>query len=130
MKEISAEIIRLQERITDADQVIEDSESRIEEEKQEYVDFSMEAEEYDPEQVEEKRLEVRPEMEKKIARNIEKRTGKKAREMDLAISTIETDKVLHSLVRIRKQKMKEKEKTEMTMLNMDSEKLKKVKNPR
>ena len=130
MKEISAEIIRLQERITDADQVIEDSESRIEEEKQEYVDLSMEAEEYDPEQVEEKRLEVRPEMEKKIARNIEKRTGKKAREMDLAISTIETDKVLHSLVRIRKQKMKEKEKTEMTMLNMDSEKLKKVKNPR
>ena len=66
MKDVSTEITRLQERITDADQAIENSESRIEEGKQEYVDLSLEAEEYDPEQVEEKRLEIRPEMEKSI----------------------------------------------------------------
>ena len=54
MKEISMEITRLQERITDTDQTIEGCESRIEEEKQEYVDLSLEAEEYDPEQVKRK----------------------------------------------------------------------------
>ena len=124
MKEISAEITRLQERIANADQAIEDSESRIEEEKQEYVDLSLEAEEYDPEQVEEKRLEVRPEMEKKIVRNIEKGTGKKVRELDLAISTTETDKSLCSLVRTRKQKLKEKEKAETRKLIADSVKTK------
>ena len=127
MKEISAEITRLQERITDADQAIEDSESGIEEEKQEYVDLTLESEEYDPEQVEEKRFEIRPEMEKKIIWNIEKGTGKKVRELDLAISTTETDKGLHSLVRIRKQKLKEKEKTEATILNANLEKTKKEK---
>ena len=78
MKDVSTEITRLQERITDADQAIENSESRIEEGKQEYVDLSLEAEEYDPEQVEEKRLEIRPEMEKKIVQNIKKGTGKKS----------------------------------------------------
>lgn len=127
MKEINAEIIRLQERITDADQAIEDSESRIEEEKQEYVDLSLEAEEYDPEQVEEKCLEIRPEMEKKIVRNIEKRTGKKIRELDLAISTTETDKSLRSLVHTRKQKLKGKEKTETKTGISDPAKSKKEK---
>ena len=112
MKEINTEITRLQERIANADQAIENSESRIEEEKQEYVDLSLEAEEYDPEQVEEKRLEIQPKVEKKSVRNIEKGTGKKVRELDLAISTTETDKSLRSLVRTRKQKLKEKEKTE------------------
>ena len=127
MKEISTEITRLQERITDADQAIEESESRIEEEKQEYVDFFLEAEEYDSEQVEEKRLEIRPEMEKKIVRNIEKGTGKKVHELDLAISTTETDKSLRSLVRTRKLKLKEKEKTEAKILNANLEKTKKEK---
>lgn len=127
MKEISAEINRLQERITDADQAIEDSESRIEEEKQEYVDFFLEAEEYDPEQVEEKRFEIRPEMEKKIIWNIEKGTGKKVRELDLAISTAETDKSLRSLIRTKKQRLKEREKTETKKPNANLEKTKKEK---
>ena len=127
MKEISAEITRLQERITDADQAIEDSESRIEEEKQEYVELSLESEEYDPEEVEEKRLKIRSEMEKKIVRNIEKRIGKKVRELDLAISTAETDKSLRSLVRTRKQKLKDKEKTHEKTLSVDLEKAKKQK---
>ena len=127
MKEIGAEITCLQERITDADQVIEDSESRIEEEKQEYVDLSLEAEEYDPELVKEKRLEVRPEMEKKIVRNIEKRTGKKVRELDLVISTTETDKSLRSLVHTKKQKLKEIKKTEAKTLRADPVKEKKEK---
>ena len=125
MKEICTEIIRLQERITDADQAIEDSESRIEEEKQEYVDLSLESEEYDPEQVKEKRLEIRPEMEKKVIRNIEKGTGKKVRELDLAISTAETDKSLRSLVHTRKQKLKEIKKTEAKTLRADPVKKKK-----
>lgn len=127
MKEINAEITRLQERITDADQAIEDSESRIEEEKQEYVDLSLEAEEYDPEQIDKKRLEIRPEMEKKIVRNIEKGTGKKVRELDLAISTAETDKSLRSLVRTGKQKLKKKEKTKAKTLNANLDKTKKEK---
>lgn len=127
MKEISAEITRLQERITDADQAIEDSESRIEEEKQEYVDLTLESEEYDPEQIDEKRLEIRPEMEKKIVRNIEKGTGKKVCELDLAISTTETDKSLRSLVHTRKQKLKEKEKIEAKTPNANLEKAKKEK---
>lgn len=125
MKEISTEITHLQERITDADQAIEDSETRIEEEKQEYVDLTLEAIEYDSEQFEEKCLEIRPEMEKKIIRNIEKGTGKKVRELDLAVSTTETDKVLHSLVHSRKQKLKEKVKTEMKTLSVDPSKLRK-----
>jgi len=125
MKEISAEITRLQERITDADQAIEDSESRIEEEKQEYVDLSLESEEYDPGQVEEKRLEIRPEVEKKIVRNIEKGTGKKVRELELAISTTETDKSLHSLVRTWKLKQKKKEKSEVKTFSADLAKAKK-----
>ena len=66
-----------------------------------------------------------PEMEKKIVRNIEKGTGKKARELDLAISTAETDKSLRSLVRTRKQKLKEKEKIEMKKLSADPVKTKK-----
>ena len=127
MKEISAEITRLQERITDADQAIEDSESRIEEEKQEYVDLTLESEEYDPEQVEEKRFEIRPEMEKKIIWNIEKGTGKKVRELDLAISTAETDKSLRSLIRTKKQRLKEREKTETKKPNANLEKTKKEK---
>lgn len=127
MKEINAEITRLQERITDADQAIEDSESRIEEEKQEYVDLSLEAEEYDPEQIDKKRLEIRPEMEKKIVRNIEKGTGRKVRELDLAISTAETDKSLRSLVRTGKQKLKKKEKTKAETLNANLDKTKKEK---
>ena len=127
MKEINAEITRLQERITDVDQAIEDSECRIEEEKQEYVDLSLEAEEYDPEQVEKKRLEIRPEMEKKIARNIEKGIGKKIRELDLAISTAETDKSLRFLARTRKMKLKEKEKTEIEKLIADFVKVKEEK---
>ena len=125
MKEISAEIIRLQERITDADQAIEDSESRIEEEKHEYVDLSLEAEKYDPEQVDEKRLEIRPEMEKKIVRNIEKGTGKKVRELDMAVSTTKADKSLRSLVHTRKQKLKERKKTEAKTLRADPVKKKK-----
>ena len=125
MKDVSTEITHLQEKITDANQVIEDSESRIEEEKQEYVDLSLEAEEYDPEQVEEKRLEIRPEVEKKIVRNIEKGTGKKVRELDLAISTTETDKSLRSLVHTRKQKLKEIKKTEAKTLRADPAKKKK-----
>ena len=127
MKEISAEINWLQERITDADQAIEDSKSRIEEEKQEYINLSLEAEEYDPEQVKEKSLEIRPEMEKKIVRNIEKGTGKKVRELDLAISTAETDKSLRSLIRTKKQKLKEREKTETKKPNANLEKTKKEK---
>lgn len=127
MKEINAEITRLQERITDADQAIEDSESRIEEEKQEYVDLSLEAEEYDPEQIDKKRLEIRPEMEKKIVRNIEKGTGRKVRELDLAISTADTDKSLRSLVRTGKQKLKKKEKTKAETLNANLDKTKKEK---
>ena len=99
----------------------------MEEEKQEYVDFSLETEEYDPEQVEEKRFEIRPEMEKKIIWNIEKGTGKKVRELDLAISTAETDKSLRSLVRTRKQKLKDKEKTHEKTLSVDLEKAKKQK---
>lgn len=125
MKEISAEITCLQGRITDADQAIEGSESRIEEEMQEYVDLSLEAEEYDPEQVEEKRLEIRPEMEKKIVRNIEKGTGKKVRGLNLAISTTETDKSLRSLLRTRK--LKGKEKTEIEKLIVNPVKAKKEK---
>ena len=117
MKEISTEITRLLDRITDTDQAIEDSETRIEKEKQEYVDLTLESEEYDPEQVEEKRFEIRPEMEKKIIWNIEKGTGKKVRELDLAISTAETDKSLLSLVRTRKLKPKEKEKAETIILS-------------
>ena len=128
MKEISTEITRLQERITDVDQAIEDSESRIEDEKQEYVELSLESEEYDPEEVEEKRLEVRSEMEKKIVRNIEKGTGKKVRELDLAISTAETDKSLRSLVHTSKLKSKEKEKAETIILSADPANLKKEKN--
>ena len=111
MKEISADITRLQERITDADQAIEDSKSRIEEEKLEYVDLSLKSEEYDLGQVKEKCLEIRPEMEKKIIRNIEKGTGKKVRELDLAESTTKIDKSLRSLVRTKKQKLMEKGKT-------------------
>ena len=88
---------------------------------QEYVDFFLEAEEYDSEQVEEKRLEIRPEMEKKIVRNIEKGTDKKVRELDLAISTTETDKSLCSLVRARKEKIETKK------LNADLAKTKKEK---
>ena len=127
MKEISTEITRLQERITDAAQTIEDNESRIEEEKQDYVDLSLEAEEYDPEYVKEKRLEIRPEIEKRIVRNIEKGTGKKVRELDLAISTTETDKSLLSLVRTRKLKPKEKEKAEAIILSADPANSKKEK---
>ena len=127
MKEINAEITRLQERITDADQAIEDSESRIEEEKQEYVDLSLEAEEYDPEQIDKKRLEIRPEMEKKIVRNIEKGSSRKIREMDLAISTAETDKSLLSLVHTSKLKSKEKEKAETKILSADTTNSKKEK---
>ena len=127
MKEISTEINCLQERITDADQAIEDRESRIEEEKQEYINLSLEAEEYDSEQVKEKSLEIRPEMEKKIVRNIEKGTGKKVRELDLAISTAETDKSLRSLIRTKKQKLKEREKTETKKPNANLEKTKKEK---
>ena len=125
MKEISTEITRLQERITDVDHAIEDSESRIEEERQEYVDLSLEAEEYDPEQVDEKRLEIRPEMEKKIVRNIEKGTGKKVRELDMAVSTTKADKSLRSLVHTRKQKLKERKKTEAKTLRADPVKKKK-----
>ena len=125
MKEISAEITHLQDMITNADQAIETSDSRIEEEKQEYVVLSLEAEEYDHEQVDEKRLEIRPEMEKKIVRNIEKGTGKKVRELDLAISTAETDKSLRSLVRTKKQKLIKKGKIEAKMLRIDQEDTKK-----
>ena len=64
-------------------------------------------------------------MEKKIVRNIEKGTGKKVHELDLAISTTETDKSLRSLVRTRKLKLKEKEKTEAKILNANLEKTKK-----
>lgn len=127
MKDVSTEITRLQERITDADQAIENSESRIEEGKQEYVDLSLEAEEYDPEQVEEKRLEIRPEMEEKIVQNIKKGTGKKVRELDLTVSTTETDKSLRSLIRARKQNMKDKEKTETKTRISDPAKSKKEK---
>lgn len=127
MKEISTEINRLHERLADADQVIEDSKSRIEEEQQEYVDLSLEAKEYDPEQVEKKRLEIRTKIEKKIVRNIEKRTGIKIRELDLAISKADTDKSLRSLVHTRKQKTMEKEKRETKMLRKDPENTKKKK---
>ena len=67
-------------------------------------------------------------MEKKIVRNIEKGTGKKVRELDLAISTAETDKSLRSLVHTSKLKSKEKEKAETIILSADPANLKKEKN--
>ena len=64
-------------------------------------------------------------MEKKIVRNIEKGTGRKVRELDLALSSAETDKSLRSLVRTRKQKQKGKEKAKTKKLSADPVKMKK-----
>ena len=64
---------------------------------------------------------------KRSFRISKKGTGKKVRELDLTVSTTETDKSLRSLIRARKQNMKDKEKIETKTRISDPAKSKKEK---